>query len=184
MPRKRSAYSSPGGVTPLQNSRPVSPRRGRPVCILIFSAWGLLACGQTGDPVAAFDRGAYDASFATFSQRADAGDPAAQNYLGIHYYLGAGVERDFGRAAAWFEKAALARHAPAQRNLAILYLRGLGVAKDNVKSYGWFYEAFTHGDTKSQSYLALIATTITPNQIIEARTWIDERLRQSPAVPR
>jgi TPR repeat protein len=147
-------------------------------------ACGLIACGRNADPVAEFDRGAYAASFATFSERAVAGDAAAQNYLGIHYYLGAGVERDFGRAAAWFEKAALARHAPAQRNLAILYLRGLGVAKDNVKAYGWFYEAFTHGDTKSQSYLALIATTITPNQIIEARSWIDDRLRQSPAGPR
>jgi hypothetical protein len=79
------------------------------VAILLCSALAG-ACGGT-DPYAHFAAGDYHASFKAFRRLADSGDVAAGNFVGIHYYLGAGVARDYATAAQWFERAALAGNA-------------------------------------------------------------------------
>ena len=86
----------------------------------------ITGCGSK-DPIALFDEGNYEASFPLFSERATSGDNEALNYLGLHYYLGVGTERDFEKAVAAFRQAALGRYTDAQRNLGIMYLRGHGV---------------------------------------------------------
>ena len=93
------------------------------------------ACRENDDAAARFTAGDYPASFKSFSARADNGDSAAINFVGIHYYLGLGVERDFGAAVHWFERAARAANADAQRNLGVLYMRGWGVPRDNVTAW-------------------------------------------------
>ena len=137
----------------------------------------LTACKETGEE--AFRRGAYSVSFAAFALRGENGDAAALNYLGVHYYLGLGVERDLKRAAELFDRAALAGHRGACRNLGILYLRGLGVNQDRVKAYAWFFAAYEAGDALAFKYLEYAADYITPNQSMGARRWITEYLRDT-----
>ena len=106
-----------------------------------------------------------------------AGDVDAQNILGVHYYLGLGVPRDFARAAALFEQAALANHADAQRNLAIMYMNGYGVPQDNQRAYGWFFQSHSGGNLRARSYIKYLADNVTPNAGQKARLWVEEQIR-------
>ena len=137
----------------------------------------LAACNETGEE--AFRRGAYNRSSVMFATRAENGDADALNYLGVHYYLGLGAERDLARAAELFERAAIAGHRGAYRNLGILYLRGLGVKQDRVKAYAWFFAGYEAGDSLAFKYLEYAADYITPNQSMGARRWVIEYLRDA-----
>ena len=48
---------------------------------------------------------------------ADQGDAEAQNNLGLRYYNGEGVTKDYAEAVKWYRKAAEQGHAEAQFNL-------------------------------------------------------------------
>ena len=136
----------------------------------------LAACGADPDPVALFEQGDYDEAFALFSVRAADGDIVAINYIGMHYYLGAGVERNFPEAFKWFERAALAEHPGAQRNLGVMYLRGLGVTADNHQAYGWLYHARERGNEGANDYLRMISDNVTPNAAGIARKRVRQRI--------
>lgn len=136
----------------------------------------LTACGSESDPVALFEHGDYDDAFSLFSARAANGDIVAINYIGMHYYLGAGVERDFPEAFKWFERAALAGHAGAQRNLGVMYLRGLGVTPDNHQAYGWLYHAREGGNEGANDYLLMISDNVTPNAAGIARKRVQQQI--------
>ena len=136
----------------------------------------LAACSSERDPVQQFMAGDYGAAFKSFSRLADSGDSAAINFVGIHYYLGVGVERNFALAAQWFERAALGSNADAQRNLGVLYLRGWGVPRNNLHAYGWLYQAHVQGNKRAREYLEMTEHMITPNQTMQARAWIARRM--------
>ena len=134
-------------------------------------------CGGSGDPVRDFRNGDFERAFDAFSARAADGDLEALNFLGMHYYLGAAVERDFAKAAEYFRMAALGNNANAQRNLGILYMRGLGVTLDNHEAYGWFFQAYSGGNNGAQYYLRNLSDNVTPNAGLKAREAIAERVR-------
>ena len=163
------------------------PRRAR-LRLRVFPVFLVLLLGASGcqrgdDPYARFLAGDYEPAFKSFLRRADNGDSAAINFVGIHYYLGLGVERDFTQAAVWFERAARIANADAQRNLGVLYLRGWGVPRDNVTAYAWLYQAVSQGNSRARQYLEMVEHQITPNQTMQARRWIADQLRQ-PGEPR
>jgi len=153
-------------------------RRGRTVLVLsAVVVVALASCGSGEEPVALFDNGDYAASLRIFRAQALAGDIGAKHYLGMHYYLGAGVERDFVQAAALFETAALAEYPAAQRNLGVMYLRGLGVKQNYHLAYGWMYQAYAGGNAGAKDYLVLMSDNITPNASLVARTQVREKIR-------
>lgn len=156
------------------------------MCVTVLVLLGVLlilaACSNDRDPLGRFMAGDYQSSFKSFLQRADSGDSAAINFVGIHYYLGLGVERDFNVAAQWFERAARAANADAQRNLGVLYMRGWGVPRDNVTAYGWLFQATSQGNRRARTYLETVEHLITPNQTMQARRWIADQL-QLPGEP-
>ena len=129
----------------------------------------LLACGSTEDAQSLFDAGHFQRSLVLARAAAEQDHPEAANLVGIHYYLGAGVERDFAEAGRWFERAALRGNASAQRNLATLYLRGLGVKQDDFLAYAWFTEAGERGNPRAFRYLALMGDALTPSEMVRAR---------------
>ncbi len=168
------------GATPRREPAPWS--RLAAVCLLSV-VLALAACGSGDDPYAAFRNGHYERAFKSFLRRADNGDSAAINFVGVHYYLGLGVPRDFAQAAVWFERAARAANADAQRNLGVLYLRGWGVPRDNVTAYAWLFQAVSQGNGRAREYLEMVEHQITPNQTMQARAWIADQL-QLPGEPR
>ncbi len=141
---------------------------------------GLGACSEAGDnPVQLFEAGDYARALRLFQAQARTGDIRAQNYLGLHYYLGAGVAREFDTAAQWFSKAARGGNADAQKNLGVLYLRGLGVEQDNQKAYAWLFQAWKGGNENARDYLIFVEHSLTPNQSQVARRWIHAQMRQT-----
>lgn len=148
------------------------------VCCVVMT----VGCDNRQDPIELFHKGEYLKSFRIFNQQAAVGDIQASNFLGIHYYLGMGVTRDFVQAAKLFEKAALAEVADAQRNLGIMYLRGLGVEQDYHQAYGWFFAAHAGGNSGAKEYLNLMGDNVTPNASQIAREKVRKRIAASVAV--
>jgi len=137
----------------------------------------LAACGDfVADPRAAFDRGQFSKSLQLAEAAAAAGDATAMNLLGVQYYLGAGVQRDFAVARQWFESAALKNDLNAQCNLALLYLRGLGGTQDFMRAYAWFERADQGGNRRAKAYLAVMGDSLTPNQIAKGRQLLQQAL--------
>ena len=119
----------------------------------------------------------YATSYAHYQARAAAGDLEALNIVGVHHYLGLGVPRDYQRAAAAFEQAALADLPPAQYNLALLYMHGRGVNQDLHRAYGWFFRAYDGERPRARAYVKFLGDNVTPNAGQKARATVDELVR-------
>ena len=78
------------------------------------------------------------------------GHAVAQTQLGLMYYNGDGVERDYAEALDWFRKAAEQGHARAQRMLGLRYASGEGVKQDYAEALNWYRKAAAQGDANAQ----------------------------------
>jgi uncharacterized protein len=94
-----------------------------------------------------------DEQIEEYTRKAEAGDVDAQYNLGIIYYHGEGVPRNFEEALIWFHRAAEQNDADAQYNLGFMYGRGEGVKKDQNQSLSWFQKAAEQGHTGAQEIL-------------------------------
>ena len=112
---------------------------------LIVALLVLGACFKPAEPAALFAAGDYAAAYRLWLPLAEAGDAAAQNYIGIHHYLGLGVKRNLRQAMQWFEQSARAGEINAQYNLGLMYENGHHVQQDYVKAYTWYYIAAERG---------------------------------------
>ena len=91
--------------------------------------------------------------FSILRQQAEKGNHIAQNYLGICYAEGIGVEKDEKIAVEWFRKAAVQGFARAQDNLGYCYQYGLGVDKDEKKAVELYRKAAVQGNAEAQDSL-------------------------------
>jgi len=80
-------------------------------------------------------------AFAVFQRGADHSDVTSMGNLGIFYYNGLGVARDYAKAREWFEKAADKGNTSAMYNLGTLYHNGQGVGRDYTKAREWYEKA-------------------------------------------
>ncbi len=115
------------------------------------------------DAWGAGDRGDFRSAFDIHVQRSEQGNAEATNFIGVHYYLGLGVARNFNTAVFYFRKAALLNDPKAQRNLGIMLYRGLGVKQDFEQAYGWFSLSYSQGNPNSNAYLRMLSNRVTPN---------------------
>ncbi|MEM7541551.1 MAG: tetratricopeptide repeat protein [Pseudomonadota bacterium] len=155
---------------------PMASKSPPPIRVFLFLTALMLGCSGDRDPRQLFVEGEFDRSFSAFEVLADKGDIEAANYLGMHYYLGFGTEKDFIKAAAWFHRAALLSQANAQQNLGVLYLRGWGVEQDLMRAYGWLFKSYQLGNQSALPYLQVMSDQITPNHTLKAREWVDEQI--------
>ena len=79
--------------------------------------------------------------------------PMAQYNLGVCYYKGDGVVKDYAEAVKLFRKAAEQNHAQAQCWLGFCYYKGDGVAKDEAEAVKWFRKAAEQNNADAQCYL-------------------------------
>lgn len=117
----------------------------------------LSGCTDPADPKAHFDKGDYGKAYKLWLSRAEQGDIEAMNYLGIQYYLGLGMPRDYQQASNWFEQAASAGVADAQYNLGTMYENGEYFSVDYMKAYMWLYAAHENGNTNAVNRMRGIA---------------------------
>ena len=119
----------------------------------------------------AFDAGDYGTAYKLFKPRAEAGDREAQNYLGVHYYLGLGVPRDWQQALQWYEKAAKQGDPRAQLNYGLMFHNAYGTDKDMIAAFTWYYASYRQGNTTAERYMNSLAADnmLSPNQIDYAK---------------
>ena len=87
---------------------------------------------------------------------AKAANPDAEQLLGLMYYMGRGVARDYRQAFFWSQKAAAAGKADAQYVVGAMYYTGNAVPLDQRQAVMWFHKAAEQGHADAQHALALM----------------------------
>ena len=106
-------------------------------------------------------------------KRAQAGDPNAQNELGLLYSEGRGLPQNYLEAKAWFKKAADQGHAGAQVNLGTLYSLGRGAPYSDYMALFWFQKAADQRNALAFAKLGMMYERgrAVPQNVIEAHMW-------------
>jgi TPR repeat protein len=123
----------------------------------------LVALGLHGSAMAGFTEGAnaynarnYAQALKEISPLARSGNADAQHLLGLMYYMGRGVQRDYKQAFAWHYKAALQGKADAQYVIGAMYYTGNAVPQDHKLAVQWFRRAAEQGHAEAQHALGLM----------------------------
>jgi TPR repeat protein len=87
---------------------------------------------------------------------AKAGNADAQHLLGLMYYMGRGVQKDYKQAFAWHYKAAVQGKADAQYVVGAMYYTGNAVPLDQKLAVTWFRKAAEQGHAAAQHALGLM----------------------------
>ena len=134
-------------------------RRATCVAALIMAA----TFGAASPAIAGFAEGAsaynaqhYDVALKEITPLARAGNADAQHLLGLMYYMGRGVKRDYKAALEWHRKAALQGKADAQYVVGAMYYTGNAVPQDQKTAVQWFRLAAEHGHADAQHALGLM----------------------------
>ena len=106
-------------------------------------------------------------------KRAQAGDPNAQNELGLLYSEGRGLPQNYLEAKDWFKKAADQGHAGAQVNLGTLYSLGRGAPYSDHMALFWFQKAAEQRNALAFAKLGMMYERgrAVPQSLIEAHMW-------------
>lgn len=123
----------------------------------------ILALGQHAGAMAGFTEGAnaynahhYERALKEVVPLAEAGNADAQHLLGLMYYMGRGVRRDYKEAMLWHRKAALQGKADAQYVVGAMYYTGNSVPLDQKLAVSWFRKAAEQGHPEAQHALGLM----------------------------
>ncbi|MBR1688336.1 MAG: SEL1-like repeat protein [Prevotella sp.] len=80
-------------------------------------------------------------------------DGSGEEWLGLCYENGQGVDRDYSTAVYWHRRGADKGRRGAMRNLGYCYAGGRGVTKDMSQARYWIQRAADNGDTYAQDWL-------------------------------
>jgi|GEM_PF-1028533 len=135
-----------------------------------------------------YEQGSFDIAKKFWKPLAEEDDCDAQYSMGLLYYSGAGVRRDFGEAAALWTEAGEQGQVQAQIALGAAYShteisytsincnRGCGIEKDLIEGYKWFGLASKSGSPRevgiAQKSIERISAQMSSTQIEEARSEI------------
>ena len=147
------------------------------ICLLLGAAFCVVASSTVFADLdsarEAARSGDHARAYRELTPLAAVGNKDAQYYLGGLYYKGEGVEQNYEKAAAWFQKSADQGNPKAQTDLAQCYLLGYGVEKDSVVAIGWYRRAAAQGYAPAAFNLAAMITsgTGTERDLVEAHMW-------------
>ncbi len=92
----------------------------------------------------------------------------AQSGLGLLYYRGLSVDKDYAQAREWFWKAAGHGVVQAHMFLSMIYYYGNGIPPNNVLAYMWADIAVTGGHQEAQEFRDFVAETMDSQQVAQA----------------
>jgi TPR repeat protein len=121
-------------------------------------ALGLQASAHAGftEGANAYNARNYALALKEVTPLAQAGNADAQHLLGLMYYMGRGVQRDYKEAFAWHYKAAVQGKADAQYVIGAMYYTGNAVPLDQKMAVKWFRKAAEQGHAAAQHALGLM----------------------------
>lgn len=91
-----------------------------------------------------------ESAFDRYHRWAEQGDASAQYNLGLCYYLGNRVTKNYVEAVKWFRKAAMQGNAEAALKLYECYNNGHGVVKSDAEAMRWLSKAGDQGSSDAQ----------------------------------
>jgi hypothetical protein len=127
---------------------------------------GLSLAATLDDAVAYYRQGAFEDAAPILEQLADAGDPAANFWLGSMWHQGRGKPVNFHTAYKLYRTAAYHGNADAQNNLGLLYRDGEGVEQSDVVSYAWFSLAAAQDNPTAKRNLDRLSGRMEPAEIL------------------
>lgn len=110
--------------------------------------------------ITAIHPSAWPQAYKRFYERAEQGDPTAQNNLGRMYSDGRGVAVDRQQAAYWFSKAAQQGNIDAQMNLGACYLFGRGIEQNLNYACQLFKKAWLQGSREGKDFFERYCSNI------------------------
>lgn len=131
-------------------------------------------CELRGGEYVAYDRADLGSALKVWLPQAEAGDKAAQSYVGEIYEKGLGTPPDYTQAAAWYRKAAEQGDSRAQINLGYLYEKGLGVERDPAEAVRWYRQA-----AGLKEAIALDAGTAAPARLRELEQTVAKQRQET-----
>ena len=102
----------------------------------------------------AYTKGDYKAAMEKWRPLAEDGNTSAQVNMGVMYYEGRGVPRNYEEALKWYKMAAMQGHAEAEYNLGVAYAQGRGVEQDQREALRWYRQSAERGYLPAQMMLA------------------------------
>ncbi len=115
---------------------------------------------------------------------AEHGDAKAQYSLGMRYFEGKSVTKDYVQAVAWFRKAAKHGYDSAQFCLGGMYNMGEGVTKDYTQAAVWYRKAAEQGLPEAQFNLGTMYYTGegVPKDYVQAYKWYNKASAQGDSI--
>ncbi|MFN7096116.1 MAG: tetratricopeptide repeat protein, partial [Gammaproteobacteria bacterium] len=132
-------------------------------CVLVLGVMTVLAaCTSTSNKsnyvptqqndIAAYNPTTYGYAYSYFKERAQDGDPVAEDNVGKMYADGRGVPEDPTQSVAWYTKAAAQHNADAELNLGVACLYGRGTQQSTSKACQMFAAAKHDGSPYAQDF--------------------------------
>lgn len=134
------------------------------IYVIFFYTLILVGCSSITDQgLNAYNSGNYDLAVAKMKAPAEAGDPTAQNTMGLIWLEGLGsTPKNFDNALTWFSKAAQNGEPYAMNNIGVMYENGYSVPKDIGKAVAWYTLAARRGIPIAQTNLAHLGIAAPP----------------------
>lgn len=142
---------------------------------IAFGAYALIGSGK---PVEA-PQAAQLAGFEQVINEARAGDAKAQHQVGVKYFEGSEVKKDYVESAKWFTLAAQSGYAESQYNLAQLYESGTGTEKNLKKAEGLYEKAAAQGYVDAMYRLGVLHYN--QNNLGQAKPWLEKASERGSA---
>lgn len=127
------------------------------------------------------ERGDYEGARVLAEQAAGQGVAASMTRLGNLHHDALGTERDAGRAAEWWRKAAMLGDADGQARLGAAYLTGAGVVADPIMALSWLIRARDGGSKLAANFIPAANGVLASDQRAEAARRATEPLPKAGA---
>lgn len=154
--------------------RSISRRWCRLLLAALFLSAGSGASGADLDSgKRAYDAGDYVTALNGLTPLAERGNADAQILLGLMYFRGNGVSKDFGAALKWYRAAADQGSAEGRAQLGSMYFMGAGVAKDISKALELWKLSANQGNVGAQVSLGLAYKSArdVPHDFVQSYVW-------------
>ena len=122
-----------------------------------------------------------DLALVRYLADAEKGDVHAQFKLGVSYYKGDGVEKNYVEAVKWFRKAAEQGDIVAQYNLGLCCYEGDGMERTYAEAAKWWRKAAEQGYANAQTRLGVLIYDKLDMDYSEAVHWLRKAAEQNDA---
>jgi hypothetical protein len=149
-----SPATAPRGAAPLPPRNSPAAKEAAPRGELIPTPTETVTA-QLASAEAAAKAGDFNAAYSIWAPLAQHGNALAQHHLGVMYYYGEGVQRDFKQSLHWHTKASEQGNADSMLDIGAMHSNGDGVPEDSKIAFQWFLRSADLGNAKAQLYSAI-----------------------------